>query len=238
MKRAIVFGATSDIGTEITRELAQAGWSLYLHYFKNQVRVQNLQAELQTKFPQQDFLPFQLDFLATDLTTFAEFLPVNALVFAQGITDYNFYAAQSQQTIDEIFQVDLLQPLKIIKYFENRLKSQEHSRIILIGSVYGKVGSAMEVAYSTTKGALSAFANAYAREVAPQITVNVVAPGAVQTKMLADFSDEDLLNLRAEIPSNRLATPADIAYQVLAVLDERADYLTGQTIYVDGGWQV
>ena len=85
---------------------------------------------------------------------------------------------------------------------------------------------------------MSSFANAYAKEVASLgITVNVVAPGAVQTQMNANFAEDEIEAISEEIPVGRFAKPDEIAYLVETVLAETASYLTGQTIYVDGGWQ-
>lgn len=96
----------------------------------------------------------------------------------------------------------------------------------------------MEVPYSMLKGAMSSFVNAYAKEVASLgITVNVVAPGAVQTQMNANFAEDEIEAISEEIPVGRFAKPDEIAYLVETVLAETASYLTGQTIYVDGGWQ-
>lgn len=95
----------------------------------------------------------------------------------------------------------------------------------------------MEVAYSMLKGALSSFANAYAKEVATEgITVNVIAPGAVKTQMNDGWSSESIKRVNDEIPVSRWATPRDISFMVGNLLDSRAGYVTGQTIYVDGGW--
>lgn len=241
MKRAIIFGATGGIGQAIAEELATAGWSLYLQYQKQAAAAQKLAKQLAEKFPEQDFIPFQLD-MAADVkldVVFDDFLAVNGLVFAQGITDYALFAEQDNATIDQIFQVNLVQPLKIVKYFEPRLLNAEHSRIIFIGSVYGKNGSALEAIYSSSKGGLTSFASAYAKEVASAgLTVNVLAPGAVSTPMTADFSTEEIAALTTEIPVGRMAQPSDISFWVKNIIDERADYLTGQTIYVTGGWLV
>ena len=128
-------------------------------------------------------------------------------------------------------------PIKLTKLLESQLLKQEHSRIVYLGSVYGGQGSAMEAVYSATKGGISRFAQAYAREVAAShFTVNVVAPGAVNTAMNAMFSPETLKELAEEIPAGHLAKPKEIAYWVDCLLNPESDYLTGQTIYVSGGW--
>lgn len=98
MKRAIVFGATGGIGQEICRDLADAGWSLYLHYHSNAQGAQELAQELFAKYSKQDFMPVQLDFAVrdTELTRFVKnLLPVNAAVFAQGITKYGFWVMKT-----------------------------------------------------------------------------------------------------------------------------------------------
>ncbi|WP_270850495.1 elongation factor P 5-aminopentanone reductase [Lactobacillus delbrueckii] len=240
MKRALIFGATGGIGQAIAARLAESGWSMYLHCNSNWEEASDLARTLAEKHPLQDFMPIKLNFLAGDdqLKNFASsLLPVNAVVFAQGITNYDFLGSQSSQVIDEIIKVNLENPIKLTKLLESQLLKQEHSRIVYLGSVYGGQGSAMEAVYSATKGGISRFAQAYAREVAAsRFTVNVVAPGAVNTAMNAMFSPETLKELAEEIPAGHLAKPKEIAYWVDCLLNPESDYLTGQTIYVSGGW--
>lgn len=242
MKRAIIFGATGGIGQAIARELAADGWSLYLHFSTHQQKALDLVKNLIDKYPQQDFMTLKLDFNSSDEVlkqVIASLLPVNGVIFAHGITNFNFLGSQSLNTIDQILKVNLTTPLKIVSLLEPMLLKAEHGRIIFLGSVYGKQASAMETIYSATKGGLSSFAQGYGREVASShLTVNVVAPGAVATQMNAIFSKETLEQVKDEIPAGRLAEPEDISFWVKNLLAPQADYLTGQTIYVDGGWLV
>lgn len=240
MKRAIVFGATGGIGNSICDELAQAGWSLYLHCCQNwNAAVKNSQT-LMEKYPKQDFMPIKLDFNASD-DQFEKFvaglLPVNAVVFAQGITKYSFLNEQSLTNINQIINVNLTVPIKLTRLFEKILIKQSFSRIVYLGSVYGGQGSALESVYSASKAGLSRFSQAYAREVASaNLTVNVIAPGAVDTPMNAMFSKQTRQEVAAEIPIGRWAKGTDISFWVKTLLDERSSYCTGQTIYVSGGW--
>lgn len=239
-KRALVFGASGNIGQSICQTLAAAGWSLVMQYHHNQAVITESITELQRQFPEQEFQSLALDFCQPNLN-YADILAgcgdYQALVFAQGTTDYQLFVETSDRQIRELFQQQLFTPMSLIKAAQNRLQQHTHSRIVFIGSIYGGVGSAMEVAYSSVKGAQSSFVNAYAREVAANgLTVNVVAPGAVNTKMNAEFSEDDLDELALEIPVGRMAQPNEIAIWVKNLLATEADYLTGQTIYVDGGW--
>ena len=242
MKRAIIFGATGGIGTEIASSLAKNGWSLYIHFDKNKKLAQKIQAKFEKKYPKQDFFLLKLSFLTEDKELqkiIQNLFPVNAVIFAQGITNYDFLSKQTLNTIENIMQINLIAPIKLTNLLEPVLLKQEHSRIIYLGSVYGQQGSALESVYSASKGGISRFAQAYAREVAASgLTVNVLAPGAVQTSMNEIFSPDILEEVREEIPVGRFASPQDISYWVTCLLAPEADYLTGQTIYIDGAWLV
>ena len=192
MKRAIVFGATGGIGQAICRDLAEDGWSLYLHYNSKKEAAEELGQKLFTKYPDQDFMPIKLDFEVDDaqLSEFVQnLLPVNAAVFAQGVTNYGFLGDEDLDNITRLIKINLTVPIKLTKLLEPQLMKQGFSRIVYLGSVYGGYGSALESVYSATKGGLSRFAQAYAREVASNnLTVNVIAPGAVKTNMNSIFS--------------------------------------------------
>ncbi|WP_125981059.1 elongation factor P 5-aminopentanone reductase [Loigolactobacillus iwatensis] len=237
---ALIIGASGDIGTVVARRLAKAGWSLYLHYFHSEQRVLQLQVELQQTYPKQDFFVLQYDLTEeTHLDELTERLfQVDALIFAAGITTYGLFSETTSQQIEQLWEMHIKLPMLLCQRLAPKLAKNQCGRIIFVGSVYGGSGSAMEVGYSTVKGAQSAFANAYAKEVASLgITVNVVAPGAVDTQMNKQFSTAAKENLKMEIPASRLAQPDEIAYWVAALLDPAAGYLTGQTIYVSGGWR-
>lgn len=239
MKWALVVGASGDIGEKIACDLAAAGWSLYLHANIGIEKVNKLIEKLSLEYQKQDFLRVQADFnnLMQVEDIVKQLFALDALIFAQGTTHYGLFSQSTYANTAEIIQMQVLNPLRLIQLLENKLIKNGYGRIIFLGSVYGGSGSAMEVAYSTAKGALSAFARAYSKEVASLgITVNVIAPGAVDTKMNSLFSNDQKAEIDEQIPMGRFAAPDEISYWVKAVLDEHAKYLTGQTIYVTGGW--
>ncbi|WP_412990009.1 elongation factor P 5-aminopentanone reductase [Pediococcus siamensis] len=239
MKHALILGASGDIGAAVATELAAKGWSLYLHYHQNQTSIQELLARFNAAYPQQEFLSVSYDMRNnTGLTEFLQTIfEVDAVIFAQGTTDYQLLTETTSQQLQEMWMMQIAVPIEIIKQLQPKLARSGRGRIVFVGSVYGAVGSAMEVGYSTIKGAQSAFANAYAREVGTLgITVNVVAPGAVDTQMNRVFSKADHQQIAAEIPIGRFAQPSEIAFWIADLTSKSASYLTGQTIYVDGGW--
>ncbi|MDO4912035.1 MAG: SDR family NAD(P)-dependent oxidoreductase [Lactobacillus sp.] len=240
MKRAIVFGATGTIGQAICHKLAADGWSLYIHANHHFELASNLAEKLQAEYPMQDMMPISLDFLSDDekLSQFVDnLLAVNAVVFSQGITKYGLLRDQELANIDDLIKVNLTTPIKLSKLFEPKLLKNDFSRIVYIGSVYGGQGSAMETVYSATKAALANFSASYAKEVAAmKLTVNVIAPGAVDSAMNQMISQQEMNDVIDEIPAGRLATGDDVAIWVSHLLAPDSNYLTGQTIYVSGGW--
>jgi len=239
MRAALIVGASGDIGQAISQQLASEGWSLYLHFAQHEQPVSTLLARLQAEYPKQDFIPIHADFNDDQQiqAMTAQIFSLDAVIFAAGQTYYELFEDTSRAQMQALLNVHLLGPMQILTQLQAKLSMSGSGRVIFIGSVYGGSGSAMEVAYSTVKGGQSAFVKAYAQEVASLgITVNVVAPGAVDTQMNQMFDANTLKAVQAEIPAGRLATPSDISYYVGMLCRIEAAYMTGQTLYVTGGW--
>lgn len=112
-------------------------------------------------------------------------------------------------------------------------------RIINIGSMWGKTGAAMEVAYSASKAGLRGFTMALAKELGPShITVNCIEPGVIMTDMNAGYTEQDLAALVDQTPLCRLGTPQDVAAAVLFLASDAAAFITGQCLGVDGGFAI
>ena len=114
---------------------------------------------------------------------------------------------------------------------------KKNGNIIVITSIWGQTGAACEVAYSAAKGAQISFVKALSKELAPSgIRVNGVAPGAIKTPMMNDFTVEEIEVVREEIPMKRLGTPENVADAVSYLMSDQSSYITGQIIPVNGGW--
>ena len=137
---------------------------------------------------------------------------------------------------DRMIRTDLSSLYHTCRTFLPDLMSTNSGRIINISSVWGAVGASCEVAYSAAKGGVEAFTRALAKELAPSgIAVNCLQPGAVETEMNKNLSDEEREALMAEIPSGRFADPSEIG-EAICLLAKMPAYLTGSVIRMDGGW--
>ncbi len=239
MKIALVTGASGDIGSSIAERLAENGWSLYLHYFSNQEKVQAQVRSFQQRFPKQEFYPVQVNLEAAGAVeqlkkqTFA----LNAIVFSHGITEYGLLQEITPEKMDQLWEMHVKNPILITQAFQDKIHQYGDGRIVFISSIYGEMGSSNEVFYSTVKGAQLAFVRAYSKEVASLgMTVNAVNPGAIQTHMNQHYTETDLEALRNDIPIGRLGTPEEISFWVAHMLNPESRYMTGQALTVSGGW--
>jgi 3-oxoacyl-[acyl-carrier protein] reductase len=190
-------------------------------------------------YPQQDFFMVSLNMLdESEINVFLnQLFQVDVLVFASGFSYYKLFSSMTALEIEALWQIHLKTPLLLIQKLEEKLSLSEYGRIIFIGSVYGRMGSSMESVYSMVKGGQEAFAKSYAKEVASLgITVNVIAPGAVDTAMNSEWTEDEMSELLTEIPVGRMAYATEIAACVKYLVSPQASYTTGSTITIDGGW--
>lgn len=239
MKWALICGSSGDIGMQISKDLAEEGWSLYLHYTHNEQRINELVNQFNHKYPKQDFIPIQADFLDKNSVEKISnsIFSLDAVIFAQGTTYYALLSDFPTEKIDEILTIQLKTPVLLLQKLQKKIAKNKFGRVVFLSSIYGKTGSAMEVPYSSVKGAINTFVRAYSKEVASLgITVNAIAPGAVNTQMNSIFDDETLEKVKEEIPVGYLANVEEISYWVNVLLAGKASYMTGQTLFVNGGW--
>lgn len=241
MKYVLVMGASGDIGSACVSLLAKSGWSIYCHYHTNQQKVTEMVQQLRIEYPNQDFFSVCLDMTQEqNLPIFLEQLfQVSAIVFASGQTSYTFLTDMSSSEMDTLWYTHLKMPSLLCQSLQEKLSQNKCGRIVFVGSIYGTSGSSLEVMYSALKGAQQIFAKAYAQEVSSLgITVNVVAPGAVDTHMNRHWTQMERDLLLAEIPAKRMADPLEVAQVIQFLLQDENQYLTGATIPVTGGWKL
>ena len=166
----------------------------------------------------------------------AHFGPVEVLVSNAGITKDGLLLRMSEDAFTSVIDTNLTAAYRVCKRAAQGMLRARAGRIVLVSSVVGLLGSAGQANYAASKAGLVGLARSLARELGSRsITVNVVAPGPVETDMTAALGEKRLAELTAAVPLARMATPVEIAGVVSFLASPDAAYITGAVIPVDGG---
>jgi len=237
----LITGASGGIGSQIAKTLATSGYSLYLHYNRNKESINQLLGELQKMNPEGEFIPIQADLNTKSGITLLcqQIYHLNGIVHNCGISNTNLLTSMQTEEIESLIQIHLTAPILITKQLLPKLIQNRNGSIIFISSIWGQTGAACETVYSAVKGGQIAFAKALSKEVSSsKVRVNVVSPGAIQTPMLSEYNEDEISELISEIPLGRLGTSTDVANAVEYLLSEKASYITGHVLNVNGGWYI
>ena len=254
-KSVLITGASRGIGKAIAYEFAKQGYDLYLTCKNNIEMLKQIKSELENLQFQTETSAqvdktannhtghinchiFQCDMGdATQVETLFQHIPeLDVIVNNAGISHVGLLTDMSVQEWHSVMSTNMDSLFYTSKFGVPKMLQKHSGKIINISSVWGNVGASMEVAYSTSKGAMNSFTKALAKELAPSnIQVNAIACGLIDTDMNACFSEEDLHYIIEEIPSDRMGQPEEVA-RLCAMLAEAPEYLTGQIITMDGGW--
>ena len=159
----------------------------------------------------------------------------NVLINNAGITKDQLFLRMKDEDWDEVINSNLTGVFNITKLFIKSMVRDRSGKIINISSVAGLMGNPGQVNYSSSKAGLGGFTRSLAKEVAARnITVNCIAPGFIETDMTNHFKSDELDNILKTIPANKMGNPQDIANLALFLASSSGDYITGQTISVDG----
>lgn len=158
------------------------------------------------------------------------------LINNAGITRDGLFLRMGSADFDAVLQTNLRGTFLVCKAFARAMAKARGGRIVNVGSVVGLTGNAGQVNYAASKAGLIGLSKSLAQELAGRaITVNVVAPGFVETDMTAALSAEIRDTMQKQIPLGRFGTPGDIAAAVAFLCSDASSYITGQTLVVDGG---
>jgi len=237
---ALVTGASRGIGRAIALELAGRGATLVVNYRGNTAAAKEVVSLIESEGG-------RAIAVQADVSVFAEaqrlvkdtldaFGTLDILVNNAGIARDKLLMRMSEEDWDQVLNTNLKGAFNCIKAVQRTLLRKRSGRIINIGSVVGVTGNAGQANYAAAKAGLIGLTKAVARELGSRhITVNLVAPGYVETDMTADLPAE-LLNQAVDmIPLGRLAQPQDVAGVVAFLASDAAAYMTGQVLCVDGG---
>jgi len=161
---------------------------------------------------------------------------IDILINNAGITRDNLIMRMKDDEWNDILDTNLSSVFKLSKAVMRGMMKKKQGRIVSIGSVVGSTGNGGQANYAAAKAAVIGFSKSMAREIASRgITVNVVAPGFIDTDMTRGLTDEQKTAIFKDIPANRLGDPKEIAATVAFLCSDLAAYITGETIHVNGG---
>ena len=237
---AIVTGASRGIGRAIAVQLAILGANVVINYRQNEALA--LDAVAACRQYGVNALAVQADVSRAEEAAYlvqaacVNFGSPTILVNNAGIAHSGLLMDMTEEEWDALMNANLKSPFLCAKAVLPHMIQKRFGRIINISSIWGLAGGSFEVAYSASKGGLISFTKALAKEMGPSgITVNAVAPGAVQTDMLGHLDEEALQMLADETPVGRLGTPEDVAQTVAFLALPSSSFITGQVISPNGG---
>ncbi len=236
---AIVTGSARGIGLEIARALGEAGYRLVISDV-NQEGLDSAKAELQA-------LSFQVESFKSDVSngkdaealvasTVGAFGRVDLLVNNAGITRDGLIMRMDESAWDLVLQINLKGTFLMSKAVVKPMLKQKSGSVVNIASVIGLMGNAGQANYAASKAGIIGFTKSFAKEFGKKgIRSNAIAPGFIHSDMTAVLADKVKDQMLAQIPMNCFGSPRDVANAVVFLASEKASYITGQVLTVDGG---
>lgn len=238
-KVAMITGASRGIGREIARNLAKQNIKVIANYNNSENKAIELQKELKQE-------GIDVDIVKADVSkreevkklidyTVNKYGKIDILINNAGISEYKLFIDETDEDWNKVINNNLYSAFVTTQEVIPNMIKNKNGCIINISSVWGIVGASMEVLYSVSKAGIDGLTKALAKELGPSnIRVNSIAPGIIDTDMCKDFSEEEITQIKEEIPLEKIGKVEDIARCVNWLINE--DYTTGQIISINGGW--
>ena len=231
-KTALVTGGARGIGAGICRALANEGWRVYVNYNQSARQAEALAVEIggtaiQANISNESALELM----------FGQIGEIGLLVNNAGVAHYGLFTDMDTAAWRKVFTINVEGAATCCRLALQGMIKRGEGCIINISSVWGVHGASCEAAYSASKAALIGLTKALAKEAGPAgIRVNCVAPGAIDTDMLAGLTQPEREDIISRTPLSRLGLPGDIGAAVAFLASDKASFITGQVLGVDGGF--
>lgn len=239
-KVAIITGASRGIGSGIAQVFADHGAHVAFTYSSSEAPALELEKELvakgvKAKAYKSNAASFQESQELVDAVV-ADFGTVDILINNAGITKDNLLMRISEEDFDKVIEVNLKSVFNMTKAIQRTMLKQRSGSIINMSSIVGVKGNAGQTNYAASKAGIIGFTKSVALELGSRnIRCNAVAPGFIETEMTGALNEAVVQGWRDGIPLKRGGTPQDVANACVFLASNLSDYVTGQTLHVDGG---
>ncbi|MDR1364846.1 MAG: 3-oxoacyl-ACP reductase FabG [Oscillospiraceae bacterium] len=239
-KVSIITGASRGIGRAIATELAFSGFIVVINYKNNKLLAENLAREIIS----QGGLAYAVQADISNLhesnsliETAEKFGNIEVLINNASISLCKIFQDVTSEECKNIFNTNVYGTINCSIAAIKKMLYKKRGKIVNISSIWGIHGASMEVHYSASKAAIIGFTKALAKELGPSnIQVNCVAPGIIETDMNSELDSKTLQNLARKTPLGRIGLPLDIAKIVKFLVSPDSNFITGQVIVADGGF--
>lgn len=240
-KVIIVTGASRGIGREITKGLARKGYIIIANYNKSEEQILELKKELGEE-------GINIDTIKADVSkreevqklivyTINKYKKIDVLINNAGISQFKEFTQITDKDWEKMINTNLN---SVFYMTQEACKSMIHNKkgcIINISSIWGLIGASCEVHYSVSKAGIDAMTKSLAKELgASNIRINSIAPGIINTEMNRQLSEEEINNIKNEIPLEKIGNAIDIERCIEWLIED--EYTTGQIISINGGWSI
>lgn len=240
-KVVVVTGGSRGIGAQIVKTLANENYKVILNYNNSKEQAEKIQQELLEQGKEIEIIKADVSKKeeAERLIQFAinKFNKIDVLINNAGISQEGLFTDVTEEEWKKIINTNLNSVFYCNQQALKYMIQEQQGCIINISSIWGETGASCEVAYSTTKAAINGMTKALAKEVGPSnIRVNAIAPGIIDTDMNRNLTNEELEQIKEQIPLNKIGKALDIAKCVKWLIED--EYTTGQIISINGGWYI
>ncbi len=241
-KNIVVTGGSRGIGKAIVEEFAALGGNVIFTYHSNEVAASELRSTLASLYPAQTFISYQCDISQHDQveefynSQLDDLKTIDVVVNNAGITHDGLMLMMQPEQWHQVIQTNLTGTFYLTQKVIFKMVRKKRGSIINISSVAGVYGNAGQCNYAAAKAGMIGMSTSLSKELASRnIRVNVIAPGFIDTDMTDKMSEEEQSKIIEKIGLKKMGQASDVAHAAAFIASDKAGYITGQTLVVDGG---